>query len=204
MSPSPDTEPVKRLPLLPEEKPDPQYDGVDHINVYSRGRTPLGQELSNLAHQSLQHPKYGFFASVEALWYWLGTGMQHDHLRRLYSHSAKSAGIRLTGVPVDQTFFNDTIKDGLRLKVVQNPKLCEALKKSTLPLRHYYVYGTNPFVIHERKKHHWQMECLEDIRNQLKNGTKILLSDGTAANTRPLPEIMENPIPDDIPQQVED
>jgi hypothetical protein len=204
MSTTPATELDKRPPLPPEEKPDPHYDGVDHINVYSRGRTVLGQELSNFAHQSLQHPKYGFFASVEALWYWLSTGMQHDHLRRLYAASAKTAGIRLAIVPMDQAQFNDTIRDGLRLKIVQNPKLYESLKKSTLPLRHYYVYGANPFVIRESKKHLWQMVCLEEIRSQLKNGVKILLTDGTAANTRPLPEIIENPIPDDIPRQVED
>lgn len=47
----------------PEPKFHPKTDGVDHINIYSRGRTPLGQALSNFAHTPFEHPKDGKFAS---------------------------------------------------------------------------------------------------------------------------------------------
>jgi hypothetical protein len=190
--------------LLPTVAPNPLKDGEDHINVFSRARTPLGQELSNLAHESLQHPVYGFFASVEALWYWLATGQKHDHLRRLYGATAKTAGTRLPRVDMDKSTFNDIIRDGLRLKIVQNPKLRDSLKRSTLPLRHYYVFGNNPPVVREPKDHAWQMECLEQIRKDLQEGRTIYLTNGTPANTRPLPEILDNPIPEDTPRPTED
>ncbi len=182
-------------PLSPDAKPDPEMDGVDHINVYSKARTELGKQLSNFAHIPFSHPAFGFFASMEAYWYWLSTGKQHDSLRRLYGATAKTAGIRLTPVKMDETQFRNLIEDGLRLKVVQNAKLCQALRKSTLPLRHYYVYGNTPPVVNEQRKHQWQMECLEAIRATLKAGQHIYLSDGSPAETLTIKEVPENPIP---------
>jgi hypothetical protein len=182
-------------PLSPDVTPNPKHDGVDHINVYSRGLTQLGQALSNFAHIPFNHPQYGFFASVEAFWYWVGTGMKHDDLRRLYSGTAKSAGIRKNPVKMDEHEFAKIIQDGLRLKIAQNPKLREALKASTLPFRHYFVYGNNPPVVREQSKHMWQMKCLENIRTALKEGRPILLSDGTPAETQTIREIPENPMP---------
>lgn len=170
-------------------------DGVDHLNVFSRGRTQLGQDLSNFAHIAINHPKYGFFASLEAYWYWISTGKRHEELRRLYGSTAKTAGIRHNPVKVDEAEFVNLIQDGLRLKVAQNPKLRDALKKSTLPLRHYFVYGNNPPVVREQRKHMWQMQCLENIRTALQEGRPILLSDGTPAETQTIREIPENPVP---------
>jgi len=182
-------------PLSNDVTPNPEHDGVDHINVYSRGRTPLGRALSNLEHIAINHPKYGFFASLEAFWYWVSTGMQHDDLRRLYGATAKSAGIRYIPVKMDESHFVNLIQDALRLKVAQNPKLREELKKSDLPLRHYFVYGNNPPVVREQRKHMWQMQCLENIRAALKEGRSIILSDGTPAETQTIREIPENPMP---------
>lgn len=49
---------------------DCQKDGIDHINVYSKGKTALGRFLSNFAQVDLE-TKNGNFSSVEAYWYWL-------------------------------------------------------------------------------------------------------------------------------------
>lgn len=181
--------------LLLDAQPHPEMDGVDHINVYSKGRTVLGQELSNFAHVAINHPQYGFFASMEAYWYWVSTGMQHNSLRRLYGATAKTAGIRLNPVPIDESQFVNLMQDGLRLKVAQNPKLRLAVKKSTLPFRHYFVYGNNPPVVREPRKHMWQMQCLEKIRTTLKEGRPVLLSDGSPAETQTIKEVIENPTP---------
>lgn len=179
-------------------------DGVDHLNVYSKGRTLLGQQLSNFAHLAINHPKHGFFASVEAYWYWVSTGLQHDSLRRLYGATAKTAGIRFNPVKMDESDFVNLIQDALRLKVAQNPKLREAMKKSTLPFRHYFVYGSNPPLVRESRKHMWQMQCLENIRKNLQEGKPIVLSDGTPAETTTIREIVENPVPEDMQRYVED
>lgn len=195
---------MSTTPLHPDAKPVPENDGVDHLNVYSKAKTALGRELSNLAHVALNHPKYGFFASMEAYWYWIKSGMKHDQLRRLYGMTAKTAGIRETPVMIDDAVFKDLIRDGLRLKVVQNSKLCEALRQSSLPLRHYYVYGSNPPVVHSKRDHQWQMECLEDIRRCLQEEKPILLSDGSPVSPHHIKEIPENPVPEDMQRFVEE
>lgn len=184
-------------PLHPKDRPDPKNDGVDHINVYSKGRTQLGRELSNFAHVPFKHPDYGFFASGEAFWYWLSTGKQHNELRRLYGATAKSVGIRLLPVKMDDATFKAMICDMLKLKVMQNRALHEAVRKSILPFRHYFVTDMAG-VINEPPRHRWQMECLEEIRERLKNKELVLLSDGRRADGVIIQEVPENPIPDDI------
>ena len=189
-------------PLSPDARPVPENDGIDHINIYSHARTALGQLATNFAHLPLRHPRYGFFASMEAYWYWIKTGKQHDALRRLYGATAKTAGIRLNPVMMPEEQFVNEICDGLKLKVVQNQKLMEALKKSTLPIRHYYVYGTNPPVVKEPRNNLWLWRCLENIRTALKENRPVYLTDGSPAITDPIKEPPENPIPEDIQRYV--
>lgn len=143
-------------------------DGLFHVNVWSKGKTELGQLLSNFAHTPFRHPKYGSFASVEALWYWLASGCKHDHLRRLYSASAKSAGSKLPVVEMPEDEFRAAILAGIRAKIEAHPKLKELFIQSTLPFRHYYVYGRNNDVIVEKPKHKWQMDFLEELRDELR------------------------------------
>lgn len=190
-------------PLSPSDRPNPDSDGIDHINVYSKAKTQLGRNLSNFAHLPFNHPKHGFFASMEAYWYWVKTGMKHNNLRRLYGLSAKTAGIREDIVKIDSALFMDLICDGLRLKILQNTSLRDALKNSNLPLRHYYVYGTNPSVVREKKDDQWQMTCLEEIRQKLKSGTVITLSDGSSLTDQTIRELPEDPVPDDMERYVD-
>jgi hypothetical protein len=145
---------------------DPNEDGVTHINCWSKGRTKLGQALSNFAHVLFKHPQYGHFASTEAFWYFLKSGCKHNHLKRLYGTSAKSAGIKLEVVHCEN--FKELICEALRMKILQNKNLRQALKASTLPLAHYFVYGSGTNAkVHDPKEHQWQMDCLENIRREL-------------------------------------
>lgn len=143
-------------------------DGLWHINVWSKAKTELGQLLSNFAHTPFRHPKYGSFASMEAMWYWLATGCKHDHLRRLYSASAKSAGSKLPVVEMPVEEFREAICSGIRCKIESHPRLKEMFLQSVLPFRHYYVYGRNNDVIVEKAKHNWQMEFLEELRDEFR------------------------------------
>lgn len=153
--------------------PDPLKDGIDHINVWSKGRTALGQMLSNFAHVGFEHPEYGFFASMEGYWYWCGSGRSHDELRRLYGMSAKSVGVKLDNVPMDEDEFRGMILEGLRCKVTQNSDLQQALKTSVLPLEHYFVYG-HTAVVNRRDKHGWQLDFLTALRQELQGGPQPL------------------------------
>ena len=43
---------------------DPKLDGIEHINIYSKGKTELGRLLTNFAQTPFIHPEYGRFESV--------------------------------------------------------------------------------------------------------------------------------------------
>lgn len=64
-------------------------DGKDFINIYSKGKTSIGQWLSNFAHTPFKC-EHGIFASIESYWYWLGC--EDDDLRNLYGWQAKTEG----------------------------------------------------------------------------------------------------------------
>lgn len=147
----------------------PLNDGVDHINIYSRGRTALGRLLSNFAYSVFEHPTHGKFASVEGYWYYLKTGCQHYHeLSGLYGFRAKSVGKKFESV--GHPDFDFQIELAMWCKVMQNPSIKEQLKESTLPFAHYYFYGNanNPAI---RKVRSEQLQIVyEKIRKYLNRG----------------------------------
>lgn len=153
----------------------PSLDGVQHINVWSRGVTQLGRNLSNFAHTPFTHPAYGPFESMEAYWYWIATGMQHDSLRGLWGIAAKRVGKVLERVPVEN--FEALICEGLYYKTIQTPTLCQQMVFSELPFYHYYWFG---HLEHDRYKlvvpasGEFQMTYLEDLRIHLKHLLGVL------------------------------
>jgi hypothetical protein len=150
------------MPILPS----PELDGKTHINVYSRGLTKLGRDLSNFAAIPFTLPDHGAFQSVEAYWYWLSC--KNDRLRKLSGYEAKKQGRALRGEdwPTDSE-FKTNIRRAILAKIMQNPKLAKALKASELILTHYYVDSNQrPIVIKEAD---WILEFIEDIRIELKS-----------------------------------
>ena len=115
-------------------------DGKTHINIYTKGNTPLGRFLSNLSLAPFTHPEHGSFACVEGYWYWLGTGMQHEMLREMLGFEAKAHGKKLEKVPMEPEVFEKCIKEAITAKLRANPEMLNTLIDSTLPLAHYYVY----------------------------------------------------------------
>jgi hypothetical protein len=115
----------------------PERDGVDHINVYSKGATELGRLLSNFADTPFEHPEHGWFRTVEGFWYWLKTGMIHNELREVYGWQAKELGRKWPVVETDN--FDENIKVALRCKLIQHPEILCMLIDNELPLTHYYV-----------------------------------------------------------------
>lgn len=119
---------------------DPERDGVDHVNVYSKGRTRLGRDLSNFAHTPFRHPVHGWFASVEGFWYWLSC--RDQRLRGAYGWRAKALGREVGGVDwLHGEDFRDEIRTALACKLAQTPGLLARLEDNDLPLAHYYAYG---------------------------------------------------------------
>lgn len=116
-------------------------DGLDHINVYSRGETELGRLLSNFAHTPFETEPYGRFESMEGYWYYVATGYKHEVLKTLHGYKAKEVGRAFESI--HNSYFEEEIEQGIRCKLEQNPRLMEMLMACRLPLQHYYSYG-NP------------------------------------------------------------
>lgn len=149
---------------------DPAMDGVDHINVYSRGRTELGRVLTNFAHTPFTVPEHGTFASVEGYWYWLQCpdGAARERLRPLHGFRAKQVGRELR-IPdyarVHDLEFRRRVARAIREKIRQTPGLAAMLAASTLPFAHYYVYGEKVVV---PANNQWILESIEYFRAKLR------------------------------------
>lgn len=139
---------------------DPKKDGIDHINIYSKGKTELGRLLSNFAHTPITIKNYGKFESIEGFWYWLGT--KDDTLRNLYGYEAKKYGKRLQWKEIEN--FNNIIICALITKTIQHKKIKDLLIKNTLPFEHYYVF--NGKVVDAGFK--WILTTWEKISEKLK------------------------------------
>jgi O-acetyl-ADP-ribose deacetylase (regulator of RNase III) len=145
----------------------PKNDGIDHINVYSKGKTLLGRLLTNFA-ESPFICEDGHFESIEGYWYWLGC--RDDKLRKLSGYAAKEYG-RKVGAPdwISDKKFKLKIILAIRKKIEMNPNIKSEIIKwdLTLPLKHYYYYGSenSPKVI-KVKEADWILEELEKLREE--------------------------------------
>lgn len=128
----------------------PENDGIDHINVYSKGKTELGRFLSNFAYSPINLTGIGDgeFLSIEGYWYWLGTRhVDRDKLRHVYGYKAKHLGRELRGKDWQETEeFKRKILFAIKLKILaMHEYLFKIFINNTLPLTHYYVYGDKVF-----------------------------------------------------------
>lgn len=136
-------------------------DGIDCINVYSRGKTPIGRILSNFAHTPFKGNGLQF-ESVEAWWYWFTTGKKHDNLCSFWGFRAKKEGKQYPRV---FEVTPDILREVYKLKVACNPQIKEMLKESHLPFTHYYEYGSKIV----ETDWQWTGELWNEIREEAKN-----------------------------------
>lgn len=136
----------------------PATDGTDHINIYSKGVTPLGRKLSNFAHTPFRIPFMGRFESVEGFWYWWLTGV--DELRKYYGFRAKQVGKEFDLKRPEEKFPKRLLKIAYRAKLRYHPMLKQMLKDNKLPLVHYYVYSGKVVV---PKQFEWTAKLWEEI-----------------------------------------
>ena len=145
-------------------------DGIDHINIYSKGETQLGRQLSNFANLAVKTVD-GNFASLEGYWYWLSVDEKHPDrasLRLAAGWEAKSKGREMRGQDWgmgDQGVFRLRIMHAMLGKLVLHPTLYAQFKESTLPFRHYYVYGTK---VIEPASGQWIVDTWEFARKMVK------------------------------------
>lgn len=153
---------------------DPKNDGIDHINVYSKATTELGLFLSNFALAPIETID-GSFRSIEGYWYWLGTDHPNrDSLRRMYGFEAKRFGRSLGASDWDDTeLFIEKIKKAIKIKILSHERMLPKFIESTLPFKHYYVYGDKStegkYKVVEAKQGDWMIDYLEELRHNFKN-----------------------------------
>lgn len=113
-----------------------ENDGIDHINIYSKGKTWIGRYLSNFYKFEFTCED-GFFSSIEGYWYWLST--KDDNLRTLHGYAAKKYGKEIRGEDYPKfDGFEDKILKAIKIKLDKNRENVINIK---LPLTHYYCYG---------------------------------------------------------------
>jgi hypothetical protein len=135
----------------------PALDGIEHVNIYSKGATAVGRWLSNFTFAPFECED-GKFASIEGYWYWLSC--KDDRLRSAYGFAAKKLGRELRGADwQDSAEFKRKICAAIQAKINTRPEVKAWLAKNTLPLLHYYVF--NGMVKDETKRAHWILECLK-------------------------------------------
>lgn len=142
-------------------------DGVDHINIYSRGKTELGRLLTHFAHMPFTHPYFGPFASMEGLWYFIRNGGNDESLRYLSGIRAKNLGRQSN--PKWYPEFRQDILAANYQKIIQHDELRELIVASELPFDHYYLFGPNQIPVTPRDSK-WLVDGFEDIRTALKKG----------------------------------
>lgn len=139
-------------------------DGVDHINIYSKGKTEIGRWLSNFSYSPIQ-TEHGWFNSIEGYWYWHAT--LNDELRDLHGFSAKKVGKESEKIiELSPDIFQQKIKTAIDLKLKLRPR---DIANINLPLAHYYEYGSgNSAKRIEKPEYNWITEHIELRVKQLK------------------------------------
>lgn len=148
-------------------------EGVDHINIYSGSRLPLGRMLSNFYRSPFELDGFGKFESMEGFWFYLATGCEHDKFKSLWGFEAKAEGKKIPRKFIDG--FDDIIDKAVRAKLDQNPKIQEALKESNLPFEHYYWYGTPTNALITRSDHRF-IETIHDYRSRLIGAKRTVIA----------------------------
>jgi len=140
-----------------------EHDGVTHLNIYSQAETELGRFWSNFQYAPTR-TEDGPFDSIEGLWYYLLSAPTpaREKLRTLSGYEAKQYGRTLPREDWrDTADFRRKVCAALHLKGEASPRMLAALKASTLPLDHYYVYGD---AAKRPERGRWMLQCLEAMR----------------------------------------
>lgn len=128
-----------------------ENDGIDHINIYSKGNTQLGRFLSNFTRIDLNYESM-IIKSIEGYWYYLLTN--ETSLLDLYGFDAKQHGrnllkqLNINSENIIDEDFKRRILKLTYLKLISNQYYYNLFKNNKLPFTHYYLYG-NKMIFNE-------------------------------------------------------
>jgi hypothetical protein len=149
----------------------PGLDGINHINIYSKGQTELGRWLSNFTFHPIKIDDI-VFKSIETYWYYLLTN--DSKILNTFGYKSKELGKQIMkdkNLPsyfdfnsVKKEEFELKIKNALDTKLKSNKDRLISFGRETLPFAHYYVYGGRKF----NAGHDWIIQHLEKRRQFLR------------------------------------
>lgn len=155
--------------LIETSEPNPNNDGVTHINIYSKGKTELGRSLSSFFDSPFTYDMYGDFRCVEGFWYYYLTGQKYQEFRLMNGYQAKTEGKKLRDDRIDKDGLSDidreVILEAVRCKLRQNKSIRAQLKNSELPFFHYYNYNGK---VVDLPQYQWMINEISRIRSLLK------------------------------------
>lgn len=158
----------------------PETDGIDHINIYSKGKTALGQVLSNFWMCEIE-TEDGTFWSVEAYWAWLSVNelcnKRNDLRAKMSGWAAKQRGHQLVA-EYGKRFeprFEEKIMGAIRYKINRFKPLIKPFIKD-LPFVHYYCWGdaNKGFKkVDVTAKYQWMIDGIRDYCMEILNEKEI-------------------------------
>lgn len=151
-------------------------DGVDHINIDLRGKTLLGQQLTQMYDLGFIHPEYGQFRSVEGFVGFIRSGAREDRFRWMVGMEARyhSRKLETSFIPG----FREIVTEANYFKIVQSESLLKAFTESTLPFDHYYLFETNGRPIQPAAAS-WLLPAMENLRTLICDGVAFPRADYT-------------------------
>lgn len=151
-------------------------DGVNHINVYSKGKTELGRLLSNFAETMIKTTE-GDFPSVESWWYWIKMKninascliplFDENNLHTIRHKPGKAAKEYFRFLYKQDSVHSSPTKKQLKeiykLKIEQYPSIKKLLLKNELPLTHYYIMFEKKVSADE---YMWTVQLWDEIKKE--------------------------------------
>lgn len=145
-------------------------DGISHINIYSRGKTKLGKQLTNMYHFKFIYDNVEFI-SVEQAWHFYKFCKYPELANKILKLDSSfkcldfAKANKQNDIDTQSVMFKELMKDVIRTRLECDEPLMNLLRNSWLPFEHYYAYSSK---IHDqRHKYEWLINIFEDFRTEL-------------------------------------
>lgn len=155
--------------------PDPEKDGVDHLNVhYNFARQPLGRRLSTYQVERFEHDYFGAFKCIEGFRLYVKTGCCDDEFRNQTGAQAKAYfRQRLdAGTLTQRDIPNEeqVLLLAYYARLVQHPVTAAQFTESTLPFDNYFLWGRSKLPIRPPKESALLVQTLTTLRQLMQQG----------------------------------
>ena len=149
-------------------------DGIDHINIYSKGKSTLGKRLTNMFPFNFTFDGL-IFKSVEHAWhYYKFIDYNPDVATQIFETNSPYDALKIaranatedTSSVVLTNEFRSLIKEVIKQRIMEDESLIILLRNSWLPFEHYYVYGADK-IQDQSDKYAWLIYIFDDIRAEL-------------------------------------